>query len=148
MKNNDSIPGFNPDAGAPIPLAEAADWTANYRNEALTEAEVAGRKRINAYYFGNKLLDEIQNQEGCVGLRFYMGVSNLKDVRGKEESIEKDKRQSRYDESQIIVAGVDKYGRDIVPRLGVDGQAMHEDGIVGDGAGRCPLMCDTTSPLS
>ncbi|SET72757.1 hypothetical protein [Hymenobacter actinosclerus] len=136
MKNNDPIRDFNPDAGAPIPIAEASDWTANYRAEALTEAEVAGRKRINAYYFGNKLLDTIQSQEGCVGLRFYMGLENSKDGKGKR------------DESQLLVVGVDKDGHDIVPRLGADGEMMYDDGIVGDSSMKCPPVCDPNSPLS
>ena len=78
MQLNDPVPGFNPNAGAPIPLSEAEQWTANYRNEPLTDAEKGGRKRINAYYFGNDLLDKIQSQPGCVGLRFYMGISRIK----------------------------------------------------------------------
>ncbi|NVO30477.1 hypothetical protein [Hymenobacter lapidiphilus] len=136
MKNNDPIPGFNPDAGAPILVAEAAEWTANYRKEALTEAEAAGRKRINAYYFGNKLLDEIKNQEGCVGLRFYMGLKKSKaDL-------------TEADESQILVVGVDKNGHDIVPRLGANGEAMYDDGIVGDMTSKCPSVCDPGSTLN
>ncbi|WP_019947951.1 hypothetical protein [Hymenobacter aerophilus] len=136
MKNNDPIRDFNPDAGAPIPLAEAADWTANYRTEALTEAEVAGRKRINAYYFGNKLLAEIQSQQGCVGLRFYMGLKKSKDEKGNSG------------ESQLLVVGVDRDGRDIVPRPGAEGVTMYDDGIVGDESGKCPPNCDVLSPLA
>lgn len=135
MPNNTAIPGFNPDAGALIPLIEAADWTANYRAEPLTVAEVAGRKRINAYYFGNVLLDEIQRQEGCVGLRFYMGLEKAEDENG------------RRSESQLLVVGVNKDGHDIVPRLGTNGEALYDDGLVGDGSAKCPLMCDVTSPL-
>lgn len=135
MQLPDPVPGFNPNAGAPIPLAEAQQWAANYRDEPLTDVEKGGRKRINAYYLGNELLDRIQRQPGCVGLRFYMGVSKSKEV----DSIA---------ESQIVVVGVDKDGHDIVARLDVDGQAVYEDGIVGDSAERCPPMCDTTSPLS
>ncbi|RFP65174.1 hypothetical protein D0N36_09915 [Hymenobacter lapidiphilus] len=136
MRDIDPIPGFNPDAGAPIPVAEAAEWAANYRSEALTDVEVAGRKRINAYYFGNKLLDEIKNQEGCVGLRFYMGLKKSKTDLTKP------------DESQILVVGVDEDGRDIVARLGADGEAMYDDGIVGDDAAKCPAICDPHSLLS
>lgn len=136
MKNNDPIRDFNPDAGAPIPLAEAEAWTANYRDEPQTEAEVAGRKRINAYYFGNKLLNEIQAQEGCVGLRFYMGV---------EKSESEGKKQQ---EPQLIIVGVDKDGHDIVPRQGADGATLYGGGIVGDGATKCPHVCDPKSPLS
>ena len=136
MENNDPIRDFNPDAGAPIPVAEAAGWAANYRNEALTEAEVAGRKRINAYYFGNKLLATIQSQEGCVGLRFYMGVEKTKDEKGKR------------DEPQLLVVGVDKNGHDIVPRLGADVQRLGADGIVKDMSIKCSSVCDASSPLT
>ncbi|SDY07717.1 hypothetical protein [Hymenobacter psychrophilus] len=136
MHPNNPIPGFNPDAGAPIPVAEAAAWAANYRGEALTEAEVAGRKRINAYYFGNKLLDRIKNQEGCVGLRFYMGLKKSKTDLTKP------------DESQILVVGVDKNGHDIVPRLGANGETIYDDGIVGDMTSKCPAVCDPGSTLN
>lgn len=136
MQLPDPVPGFNPNAGAPIPLAEAQQWAASYRNEPLTDVEKGGRKRINAYYFGNELLDKIQGQPGCVGLRFYMGLSKPKTGEGKP------------DESQIMVVGVDKDGHDIVSRPGLDGTLMYEDGIVGDDAAKCPPMCDATSPLS
>lgn len=136
MQNNAPIPGFNPDAGAPLPVTEAADWTNNYRDEALTTAEVAGRKRINAYYFGNKLLEQIQTQEGCVGLRFYMALKKGKGAQGKP------------DEPQLLVVGVDKDGRDMVPRLGTDGETLYDDGIVGDESGKCPSTCDHGSPLA
>ncbi|MDU0371748.1 hypothetical protein ACFPAF_15200 [Hymenobacter endophyticus] len=58
MPFTDPIPGFNPNAGAPIAPTEAEQWTANYRNQ--PQEELAGRKRTKAYYFGNQLLDTIQ----------------------------------------------------------------------------------------
>ena len=97
---------------------------------------MAGRKRINAYYFGNKLLDEIQRQEGCVGLRFYMGLKQGKAEDGKPA------------EPQLLVVGVDKDGHDIVSRLGADGGTMYDDGIVGDMADKCPSVCDINSPMA
>ena len=46
MQLNDPIPGFNPNAGAPIPLSEAEQWTANYRKDPLTEAEKAAANAL------------------------------------------------------------------------------------------------------
>ena len=62
--------------------------------------------------------------------------------------VSKSKEADSKDESQIIVVGVDKDGHDIVPRLDVTGEAMYEDGIVGDDSLKCPPMCDATSPLA
>src|SRR5688572_7882829 len=115
MEFSEPLPGFDPTAGTPIPLVTAEEWTANYRAEPLTDAEANGRKRINAYYFGNELLETIQNQEGCVGLRFYMGVEK-KNVNGQQK-----------EESQLLVVGVDKDGYDIIPRQTADGATVYAD---------------------
>ncbi|GAB3227577.1 hypothetical protein GCM10027346_11100 [Hymenobacter seoulensis] len=135
MEFNEPLPGFNPTAGAPIALGTAEEWTANYRAEPLTDAETNGRKRINAYYFGNDLLASIQQQEGCVGLRFYMGLEK------------KDENGQKKEEPQLLVVGVDKDGYDIIPRQTAAGATVYADGIVGDGSQKCPVVCDPTSSL-
>lgn len=136
MLHNDPIPGFNPNAGSPIPAAIAEQWTANYRAQPLTAEEQAGAKRIKAYYFGNEFLNTVQAQENCVGLRFYMGL---------EEDLTGDKSKDKY---QLLVVGVDKNGYDIVPRTKADGSVDGIDDIVGDSTLKCPDVCDLTSPLS
>ena len=136
MLNNDPIPGFDPNAGSPIPAATAEQWTANYRDQTLTGEQQAGAKRIKAYYFGNEFLNTVQQQENCVGLRFYMGL-------GKDLTSDKSK-----DNYQLVVVGVDKDGHDIVPRTQADGTVQGNDSIVGDGSNRCPDNCDPTSPLN
>jgi hypothetical protein len=135
MPNEGSLPGFNPNAGSSIPAAVAEQWTADYRNQSLTDEELAGAKRINAYYFGNQLLETIQGQPNCVGLRFYMGL---------EKNATGDKSDDKY---QLLVVGVDANGRDIIPRTQADGTVEGSDGLVGDGSDKCPDNCDSTSPL-
>ncbi|UPL49951.1 hypothetical protein [Hymenobacter sublimis] len=135
MNLDDPIPGFNPNAGAPIPAGTAEQWTKNYRREPGNGLDAAGRQKINAYYFSNALLDQIQAQEGCVGLRFYMGI---------EEDLSGDKSKDSY---QLLVVGVDANGYDMVPRPAAGGQPATDDGIVGDGSSKCPTVCDPTSPL-
>ncbi|MET4106799.1 hypothetical protein [Hymenobacter sp. UYP22] len=136
MLFTDPIPGFVPNAGAPIAPAEAEQWAANYRNQPQTQDELAGRKRTKAYYFGNQLLDTIQQQPGCVGIRFYMGL---------EQDLTGDKSKDEY---QLLAVGVDVNGYDLVPRTSPAGELLNEDGIVGDGSLKCPSVCDPTSPMS
>lgn len=136
MLFTDPIPGFNPNAGAPIPPAEAEQWTANYRNQPQTQDELAGRKRTKAYYFGSAMLDTIKQQPGCVGIRFYMGL---------EQDLTGDKSKDEY---QLLAVGVDVNGYDLVPRTGPTGELLNEDGIVGDGSLKCPNVCDPTSPMN
>ncbi|GGG36951.1 hypothetical protein [Hymenobacter glacieicola] len=131
----DPLPGFDPNAGTPIDPATAEQWTKNYRQQPATEAELTGAKRINAYYFSNQLLDDIKQQAGCVGLRFYMGLDKPKAEENKQP------------EYQLLVVGVDKNGYDIVPRPAAGEQPATDDGIVGDGSSKCPSVCDPTSPL-
>lgn len=136
MPITDPVPGFNPNAGAAIAPTLAEEWTANYRQQPLTDTGPGAAKRINAYYLSNQLLTEIQGQQGCVGLRFYMGLDKPKAGENKAA------------EYQIMVVGVDANGRDMVPRPGNNGEVLYDGGLVGDGAQKCPNVCDSTSPLS
>ncbi|MBX0292010.1 hypothetical protein K3G63_16280 [Hymenobacter sp. HSC-4F20] len=136
MPISDPVPGFNPDAGALIAPALAEQWTANYRQQPLTDAGPGAAKRINAYYLSNQILTEIQAQQGCVGLRFYMGLDKPKAGENKAA------------EYQMLVVGVDANGYDMVPRPATSGELLYEDGIVGDNAQKCPSVCDSTSPLT
>lgn len=60
---------FNGTEGAPITLATAATWTANYRSTiAPTETR--------AHFFGRDILEKILTQEDCMGIRIYYALND------------------------------------------------------------------------
>jgi hypothetical protein len=71
-----------------IPLNEASKMTANYRTSAPTGAPLGG-------FFGKNALQQMLNQQNCIGMRYYYG--------------EKD------DGTPVLVlVGVDTNGNDLV----------------------------------
>ena len=59
-----------------FPLATAAEWTANYRNQ-MTEGEP------KAHFFGMNIIKDILAQSGCVGIRCYYAL----DEKGVQQMI-------------------------------------------------------------
>ena len=76
-----------------IPLSEAAQWTANYRN--------ANPGQTKGHYFGGTAINSVLTQSGCVGLRMYYATTN--------ENIK-----------QLVIVGVDASGNDLVNGLILD----------------------------
>ena len=58
---------FDGTEGAVITLAEAKQFTADYR-KGITPGTVI------SHYFGKNVLEQILNQNGCVGIRMYHGL--------------------------------------------------------------------------
>ncbi|TAE86862.1 MAG: hypothetical protein EAY81_04950 [Bacteroidetes bacterium] len=79
---------FNGTEGAPIALATAAQWTANYRN-------AAGTGVIKAHFFGRDILEKILAQDGCMGIRMYYAIN--------DEGVQ-----------QLILVGADAHEKDQV----------------------------------
>lgn len=52
-----------------FPLAEAAQWTKNYR-----DSVPAGS--VKGHYFGRKILEDILAQDDCVGIRIYYALND------------------------------------------------------------------------
>ena len=50
-------------------LAEAAEWTANYRATVATTA-------IKGHYFGRAIIENILAQTDCVGIRIYYALND------------------------------------------------------------------------
>ena len=71
-----------------ITLQEAAKQTESYRNS-VPEGSILGG------YFGKSTLQDILNQEGCVGIRCYYGLGN-------------------DDTPHFVLVGTDADGRDLV----------------------------------
>lgn len=70
-----------------ISLTEAAHLTENFRNTVSTGATIA-------HYFGGAALQALLDQEGCVGLRIYYGLSD-------------------NGEKQLVITGVNSSGDDL-----------------------------------
>jgi hypothetical protein len=77
---------FTGDESEQIPLALAAQWTANYRAK--------NPKGIKAYFFGINPLRRALRQKHCVGLRMYYAL----DEKGVQ---------------QLVLTGVDAQGNDL-----------------------------------
>lgn len=56
-----------------VTLAEAAVWTANYR-ETIEQGETI------AHFFGRENLNNMLEQDGCVGIRIYYGIDEEQKV--------------------------------------------------------------------
>lgn len=59
---------FNGTEGGQITLSEGANLTSKYRDDNPGETI--------AHFFGKDILKQILNQEGCMGIRMYYGVSD------------------------------------------------------------------------
>lgn len=55
--------------GAAIDLNTASSWTKNYRDKAAPDKEDG--QLIKCHFFGREILQQILDQEGCMGIRMY-----------------------------------------------------------------------------
>jgi hypothetical protein len=76
-----------------IPLSEASQWTANYRN--------ANPNEVKAHYFGGDAIQSVLAQTNCVGLRIYYALT---DTGAK----------------QLVIVGVDANQNDLVNGIILD----------------------------
>ena len=58
---------FTGNEGEMVPLDQAAEWTANYRNSDHFDG-------VNAMFYGKNKLMSLLNQRGCVGIRIYKAI--------------------------------------------------------------------------
>lgn len=78
---------FDGNEGEFISLADARDWTANYRTDNPGETK--------GHFFGKNKIIEILNQSGCKGIRAYYATDE-------------------NDAKQLIFVGVDASGEDLL----------------------------------
>lgn len=95
--------------GEEITLEEAISLTKCFQSRYPDEPK--------AFFIGSANVKAILDQECCVGIRIYNGLTN------------EDKRLNP------LLVGVDKYGKDMT------------DGLIMDRMLRCPTHCDPNSPL-
>lgn len=58
---------FDGTEGEQIDLAESVSWTANYR---------AANDGVYAHFFGRDILEQILDQEDCMGIRIYYALDD------------------------------------------------------------------------
>lgn len=101
-----------------IPLAAAVAMTKRYRASAKPGAFRAG-------FFPSKEFTDLLAQNGCAGIRIYLGCHE-------------------DDAVSLIMVAVDAEGRDMVP--GSDG--LYQEGEVVQDTIECPPFCAEGSPLN
>jgi hypothetical protein len=100
--------------GDPIDLGTAKNWTSNYRNSLENPDD-----RL-AHYFGSEIINQILNQENCIGIRIYYGIDDLGN-------------------KQLMLVGVDATGENLVPLAG--GRTNDDGNIIADASFPCPSTC-------
>ena len=82
---------FNGTEGTIIDLEQAATWTANYRKDAVANADGIV---VKAHFYGRDILQKLLDQEGCMGIRMYYS----RDEKGQK---------------QLVLVGADENGNDL-----------------------------------
>ena len=109
---------FNGSEGGSIPLAEAKQWTANYR------ATIKPGEHT-AHYFGADIIQRLLDEDKSVGIRIYYAI----DDKGKK---------------QVLLVGVDENGNDLVPAQGAAAKTTEDGGpIIVNHSHPCPPYCST-----
>lgn len=102
---------FTGNEGTMITVSEGEDLTKAYRD--------ANLNTTNAIFFGVQKLQELLDQNGAVGIRFYFGINEAKEL------------------TLVAVAANSKEEDILIP----------DAELVLDCGKRCPTNCDPSSPL-
>jgi hypothetical protein len=107
-----------------ISSAEAARFTGRYHAKKKSEGQQPGTY-VEAQFYGKKQLQKLMDKEGCVGLRFYLGHSEDKELN-----------------DHIVVVAVNAEGKDLTrTRVGLkDMPAGDDDALAGGPC--CPHNCN------
>lgn len=104
---------FNGTEGSEIDITTAADYTANYR------LEYPGS--VQAIFMGKDILNAILAQEGCMGIRVYLG-----------------KTAAGSSDFELVFVGADANENDMI----------NNGGIVADEGIKCPPKCGSINSLN
>lgn len=96
-------------SGSIIPLNEATQYTHDYQS--------LHPDSHKSYYVGKSKLEQLLNQEGCMGMRIYMGYN------------------SQTQKENLVLVGVDEYNEDMT------------NGVILENLVICPSMCPKKSQL-
>lgn len=107
-----------------ITLQEAHDLNERYRNnkKAILAAGVDEKILPICETFDRADFDSLFNQQGCTGIRIYLGMKENDDI-------------------CIVAVGVNNNDEDMV-------SITSENNIILDRGHRCPAMCPPSSPLN
>lgn len=105
---------LSPDVGAPISRETASRWIQNH-----TEKHPE-KDSIRARFFGSDLINQILQQDGCVGIRIYYATND-------------------EGEKQLLLVGAREDGNNIWP---ADSKAdLSAEGLIVDASRPCPPYC-------
>ena len=116
---------FTGQEGKFISSATATGFTSRFHEQKKKEGQEPG-SYVEAQFYGKEQLKKLMAKEGCVGLRFYRGISEDQELNG-----------------QIVVVAVNADGKDLTrTRIGLkDMPGGEEDDALADGP-RCPHDCN------
>ena len=108
-----------------ISSTKAAGFTSRFHEKMKRDGHQHG-SYVEAQFYGKKQLQKLMEKEGCVGLRFYRGLSEDKELN-----------------DQIVVVAVDANGKDLTrTRIGLkDMPVGDDDDALADGP-CCPHNCN------
>ncbi len=110
--------------GTFISSAKAAEFTGRFHDQKKKEGLEPG-SYVEAQFYGNKQLQKLMNKDGCVGLRFYRGTSEDKELN-----------------EQIVVVAVNAEGKDLTrTRVGLKDMPVDDDDALAGGP-CCPHECN------
>ncbi len=115
---------FTGEEGTFISSTKAAEFTGRFHEQKQKEGLEPG-SYVEAQFYGNKQLQKLMEKDGCVGLRFYRGTSEDKELN-----------------EQILVVAVNADGKDLTrTRVGLkDMPAGDDDALAGGPC--CPHNCN------
>lgn len=106
-----------------ISSAQAAEFTARFNDKKRKEGLKPGTY-VEAQFYGKQKLLKLMKKDGCVGLRFYFGVSENQELA-----------------DQVVVVAVNAEGRDLIrTRIGLKDMPAEEDALAGGPC--CPHNCN------
>lgn len=107
-----------------ISSAEAARFTSRFHQKKKSEGHEHG-SYVEAQFYGKEQLEKLLKKDGCVGLRFYRGMSEEKELN-----------------DQIIVVAVNADGKDLTQtRIGLKDMPAGDGDALAKGP-CCPHNCN------
>ena len=130
---------FTKDAGRILEPTETQAMTGAYRKRKVEEAGLKADEFIRSEFFGLNQVQQLLNQEGCVGLRIHH-AKRWEDADGNPTTEEKGQLIPR-----VLLTGVDEKGKDLpisADKSGMKDMAVDTGGMRAMGEGfTCPQHC-------
>lgn len=130
---------FTKDAGRILEPKETQAMTGAYRKRKVEEVRLKPDEYIRSEFFGINQVQQLLNQDGCVGLRIHH-AKRWEDADGNPTTEGKGQLKPR-----VLLTGVDAKGRDMpirADKLGMKDMPAENEGMRAVGDGRpCPQYC-------